>query len=178
MALSHVYTGAHGTLGVAVEGTPVQQADFNAINDAYGSTVIGRVTDVEICVRTELLEFYEIGLRDVVTIAPGNVHISGTMGRAYINGALAFLLLGRGAKENGVTTIQPRFVLNLSLDNPHRPVNSSKVNVFGVKFETWGLHVPQEDFVMEQVRFKAAGLGLLDRDDGNDIAVAFPEATT
>jgi hypothetical protein len=177
MAMNNVFTGSHGTLGVAVEGTPTQQADFNAINDAYGATIIGRVTDVEVCVRTELLEFYEIGLRDVVTLSTGKVHVSGTLGRAYVNGALAFLLLGRGAKENGVTTIQPRFVLNLSLQNPHLPDDAAKVNVFGVKFETWGLHIPQEDFVMEQVRFKAAGLGLLDRDEGNDIAVAFPEAT-
>ncbi len=92
--------GSHGTLGVAVEGTPAQQADFNAINDAYTATIVGRVTEVEVCVRTELEEFFEIGARDVATISPGNVHISGSVGRAYINGALLFLLLGRGATEN------------------------------------------------------------------------------
>jgi len=174
MALTSVFTGSHGTLGIAVEGTPTQQADFNAISDAYGTALIGRVTDVEVCVHTELFEFFELGFRDVITISPGNVHITGTIGRAYVNGGLVFLLLGRGATENAATTIQPRFVLNLALKNPHIPDNALKVNVFGVKFETWGIHIPQEDFVMEQVRFKATRLGILDRDDGKDISVAFP----
>ncbi|HEY7008471.1 MAG TPA: hypothetical protein VH395_06000 [Jatrophihabitantaceae bacterium] len=174
MALNNVYVGSHGTLGIATEGTDAQQADFKAINDAYTSAIIGRVTEVEVCVRTELEEFFEIGARDVATISTGNVHISGSIGRAYINGALLFLLLGRGATENDITTIQPRFVLNLTLRNPHIPDNALKVNVFGVKFETWGFSLPQEGFVMEHLRFKATRIGLLDNEAGKDIAVAFP----
>ncbi|WP_250285225.1 hypothetical protein [Frankia sp. CiP1_Cm_nod2] len=174
MALDKVYVGAHGTLGIAVEGTPAQQADFTAVNDAYSSAVVGRVTDVEVCVRTELEEFYEIGARDVSTISPGNVHISGGIGRAYINGSLLFLLLGRGALEKDRTSIQPRFVLNLTLRNSHIPDNALKVNVFGVKFETWGFRLPQEGFVMEQVRFKATRIGVLDNEAGKDVSVTFP----
>ncbi len=175
MALVSVFTGTHGTLGLAVEGTPTQQADFNAINDAYGAGILGRVTDVEVCVQTELQEFYNIGARDVITLAPGNVHISGKIGRAYINGSLLFLLLGRGATQNAATTIQPRFVLNLILQNPHIPDNKLRVNVFGVKFENWGLHLPQETFVMEQVTFKATHMGIIDTEETNDITVAFPD---
>jgi len=174
VALNHIYVGSHGTLGIAVEGTPSQQADFNAINEAYTQAIVGRVTEVEVCVRTELEEFYQIGARDVADIAPGNVHITGSIGRAYVNGALLFLLLGRGATENDITTTQPRFVLNLTLRNPHFPDNALKVNVFGVKFETWGFSLPQEGFVMEHVRFKATRIGLLDNEAGKDIKVAFP----
>ena len=174
MALNQIYVGSHGTLGIAVEGTPSQQADFNAINEAYTQAIVGRVTEVEVCVRTELEEFYQIGSRDVADITVGNVHITGSIGRAYVNGALLFLLLGRGATENDITTIQPRFVLNLTLRNPHFPDNALKVNVFGVKFETWGFSLPQEGFVMEHVRFKATRIGLLDNEAGKDIKVAFP----
>ena len=174
MALNQVYVGSHGTLGIAVEGTPAQQADFKAINDAYTSAIVGRVTEVEVCVRTELEEFFEIGARDVASISAGNVHITGSIGRAYINGALLFLLLGRGATEKDVTTIQPRFVLNLTLRNPHIPDNALKVNVFGVMFDSWGFNLPQEGFVMEHVRFKATRIGLLDNEAGKDITVAFP----
>jgi hypothetical protein len=177
VALNNIYVGSHGTLGIAVEGTPAQQADFTAINDAYTSAVVARVSEVEVCVRTELEEFFEIGARDVSTIAPGNVHVSGSIGRAYVNGALLFLLLGRGAAENGLTTVQPRFVLNLTLRNPHIPDNALKVNVFGVKFETWGFSLPQETFVMEHLRFKATRIGLLDNEAGKDITVAFPAQT-
>ncbi len=176
MALNNVFVGSHGTLGIAVAGSPAQQAEFEAINTAYDPAIVARVTEVEVCVRTELEEFFEIGARDVSFIAPANVHITGSIGRAYINGALLFLLLGRGATENSLTTVQPRFILNLILRNPNIPDNALKVNVFGVKFETWGFSLPQEDFVMEQVRFKAERIGLLDNEAGNDVAVNFPTA--
>jgi hypothetical protein len=174
MALTNLYTGAHGTLGIAVEGTPVQQADFNAINDAYGTSIVGRVTDVEVCVQTELKEFYTIGSRETVTLYPGNVHISGKVGRAYINGALLFLLLGRGATGTAEPTIQPKFTLNLILQNPHFPDSRLRLNVQGVKFENWAVNLPQETFVMEQVTFKAVRMGVADVDEGSDITVAFP----
>ncbi len=179
MALNSVFTGAHGTISLAVEGTPAQQADFNAITTAYGETVfnpVGRVVDVELCTQTELQEFYQIGFRDVITLAPGNVHFSGKIGRAYINGSLLFLLLGRDATDGGLATIQPRFTLNLVLNNPHIPDNQLKLVVAGVKFENWALRVPQDTFVMENVTFKAVDIRIKDREEGSDITVAFPEA--
>jgi hypothetical protein len=177
VALDKIFTGAHGLLGIAVSGSQAQQADFKAISDAYTTAIVGRVTEVEVCVRTELEEFFEIGQRDVSVISTGNVHITGTIGRAYMNGALLFLLLGRGATENDSTSIQPKFNLNITLKNPHIPDNTLKVNVFGLKFESWGFTLPQESFVMEKVRFKAETMGLLDSEAAKDIAVAFPPRT-
>jgi hypothetical protein len=179
MALTSVYTGADGTISLAVEGSPAQQGDFNAITAAYGETAfnpVGRVSDVEVCVQTELQEYYEIGHRETTRLLPGNVHISGKIGRAYMNGSLLFLLLGRGAKTDGLPTIQPRFVLNLALKHPTLPATLLRVNVFGVKFENWAMRVPQDTFVMEQLTFKAQSIGLVDNDEGTEINVAFPEA--
>jgi hypothetical protein len=174
MALTNVFTGAHGTISLAVEGTPAQQGDFTAINDAYTAGVIGRVTDVEVCVQTELQEYFQIGQREVVTLSTGNVHVSGKIGRAYINGALLFLLLDRGATQDGLPTIQPRFALNVQLVNPHIPNNRLQLNVSGVKFENWGVTLPQNTFVMEQVTFKAVHVTVLDVEDNNPVTVAFP----
>jgi hypothetical protein len=177
MALTNIFTGADGTLDVAVAGTDTEKADFDAITQAYTVGTIGRVTDVEVCVKTDLEEFYEIGKRDPQTLHPGNVHISGKIGRAYINGALLYLLLGRGAKETvGTTTIQPRFVLNLTMKDPAEPTNTLRIKVFGVRFQEWGVHLPQDDFVMEQVVFKAITIASADTEAGSDINVAFPEA--
>lgn len=179
MALNGIFRGTEGTISLAVEGSPVQQGDFNAINTAYGGSIfspIGRVEDVQVCVQTELQEYYELGARDPVQIVPGNVHISGKVGRAYVNGSLIFLLLGRGAKGTDLTTVQPRFALNLLLKRPDNPTDELHVNVLGVKFENWALHVPQNTFVMEQLTFKAASMGIIDKDDGTDINVAFPES--
>jgi hypothetical protein len=179
MALNAVYTGAHGTISLAVEGTPAQQGDFNAITGAYGETVfnpVGRVVNVELCVQSELQEFYQLGFRDPFQLLPGNVHYSGKIGRAYINGSLLFLLLGREANDGGNATIQPRFSLNLALNDPARPDDQLQLVVAGVKFENWVLLVPQESFVMENITFKAQNVRIKDKEAGSDIAVAFPEA--
>jgi len=181
MALTHVYSGAHGTISLAVEGGPVQQGDFNAITTAYGETVfnpVGRVVDVELCVQSELQEFFQIGVRDVLVLMPGNLHYSGKIGRAYINGSLLFLLLGRGATDGGLALIQPRFTLNLELNNPHVPDDQLKLEVSGVKFENWALRVPQETFVMENLTFKAMQIRIKDKEAGNPITVAFPELSS
>lgn len=178
MALTNVFTGAHGTISLAVEGTPKQQADFNAITGAYGDTVfnpVGRVVDVELCVQTELQEFFEIGFRDVDRLISGNVHNSGKIGRAYINGSLLFLLLGRDANDGKAATIQPQFTLNLELVDPHVPDNHLKLVVSGVKFENWALRVPQETFVMENLTFKAVDIRIKDKEADKDITVAFPD---
>lgn len=181
MALTNVYTGAHGTISLAVAGTQAQQGEFNAITGAYGETIfnpIGRVTDVELCVQTELQEFYEIGKRDLRSLNSGNVHNSGKIGRAYINGSLLYLLLGRDASGSAAATIQPVFTMNLELVDPNIPDNSLKLELVGVMFENWALRVPQETFVMENLTFKAFDLRIHDKDSGNDITVAFPEASS
>jgi len=43
----------------------------------------------------------------------------------------------------------------ITLRNPALPDNSSTITVFGVKFESWGFGLPEDDFVMESVSFKA-----------------------
>lgn len=179
MALTNVFTGAHGTISLAVEGTPAQQADFNAIKTAYGDSIfspIGRVVDVELCVQTELQEFYEIGFRDINQLSSGNVHNSGKIGRAYINGSLLFLLLGRDANDGQAAGVQPQFTMNLEFTDPNVPDNKLKLVVSGVMFENWALRVPQNTFIMENVTFKAVDIRIKDKEAGNDISVAFPEA--
>jgi hypothetical protein len=178
MALINVFTGAHGTISLAVAGSPAQQADFTAITTAYGDTIfspVGRVVDVELCVQTEVQEFYEIGFRDINQLLSGNIHNSGKIGRAYINGSMLFLLLGRDAVDGKAATVQPQFTLNLELTDPHFPDNQLKLVVSGVKFENWALRVPQETFVMENVTFKAVDIVIKDKEAGNEIAVAFPD---
>jgi len=177
MALNSVFTGANGLISLAVEGTPAQQADFNAITTAYGDTVfnpIGRVVNVELCIQSELQEFYQIGARDVIVLEPGNLHYSGKIGRAYINGSLLFLLLDRDGVDGGRSGIQPRFTLNLDITDPATPQTTLKLVVAGVKFENWALSVPQDTFIMENITFKAVDVRIKDKDEGTDITVAFP----
>lgn len=181
MALTNLLTGAHGTISLAVTGTTAQQNDFNAITAAYGETIfnpVGRVTDVELCVQTELQEFFQIGSRDLQYLSSGNVHNSGKIGRAFMNGSLLYLLLGRDASGSEGATVQPMFTLNLELVDPNLPDNQLKLEVVNVMFENWALRVPQETFVMENLTFKAGDIRINDKEAGNDITVAFPEASS
>lgn len=98
MAMLNVYTGSNGVLTLADEDTP-EGKDAKAVVDTYQIQTVGRVTGVEIFVQTDLEEYHEIGRRHATSLHPGNIHISGKITRAHINGALLFLLLGRGARR-------------------------------------------------------------------------------
>jgi len=156
MALTHVYTGSNGTLTLANEDTAEGQ-DAKTIVDFYSLTTVGRVTDVEVHVRTDLEEFHEIGRRHPTSLHPGDIHISGKVGRAYVNGALLFLLLGRGARPTAEPEpyVQPTFNISLVLSDPAFPGEHAGMELKGVKFENWSVSVPEEDFVMEDLPFKA-----------------------
>lgn len=178
MALTEVFTGANGTLGIATAGTDSEKAHFDAISGSYaGLENIGRVTGVDIRVQTDLEEFHEVGKRHAASLHPGNVHVSGRVGRAYVNGAMLYLLMGKSALATSTGADGhplPQFVLVLNLNDPALPDNTLKVQVFGVRFENWALHVPEDDFVLEDLTFKAKSIAVTDTEAGSEIAVAFP----
>jgi len=161
-SMTNVYTGANGTLLFqadttnAPEGadatTILGQAPYNLNN-----TAVGRVTGVEIHVNTDLQGYYQIGQRHPVSLHPENIHISGKVNRAYINGALLFLLLGRGANPNKVNEPypEPALKMQVKLADPAVPGSAATLTLHGVKFENWAFSVPEDDFVMENVTFKA-----------------------
>ena len=164
MPMDNVYTGANGTLTLATENTPEGQ-DAKVAWAAYSKTPdVGRVTGVEVRVQTVLREYYQIGQRFPVSLNPENIAISGEIDRAYMNGALLFLLLGRGAGPTAVKEpyVQPSFTLKLQLNDPAVPANKAAIELKGVKFMTWGMDVPEDDFVMENVQFKALAISVID----------------
>jgi len=100
MANNHVYTGADGSITLAApQGVEGEQAQ--AVLTEYELISVGRVQDVRVDVRTDLKAFHEIGQRYATELRPGNVTIRGTIGRAYVNGALLKLLLGEAAASRG-----------------------------------------------------------------------------
>lgn len=184
MPFTEAYTGANGTLVLMGENGPgdetAEGADAQAILDleAFSVFELGRVTGVELHVDTDLEEFHEIGRRHATSLHPGNIHISGKVGRAYVNGALLYLLLGRGASPNSVDEpyVQPRLAMNVVLANPAIPGKRSVIDVFGVKFENWGFSLPEDDFVLENVKFKALRINVRDEEGGDVRVPEFAEA--
>jgi hypothetical protein len=82
--------------------------------------------------------------------------VHGSIDRAYINGALLKLMLGSAADSRPQGTFtSPAFNLNIRLENPSLPGSSASVTAMGVKFNEWNYELPEDDFAMEQVSFKA-----------------------
>ena len=183
MAMTNVFTGSNGTLTLADEDTP-EGRDAKAITDAYELLTVGRLTDVEVHVRTDLAEFHEVGRRHATSLHPGNVHVGGRVGRAYVNGALLFLLLGRGGSSTNPPEpyVQPTFNIALALNDPAVPGSTATLELKGVKFENWASTMPEEDFVVEDLTFKALTVSVVDKEapaaGGQAVAKApgFPQA--
>jgi hypothetical protein len=158
-----VYRGSDGTISLAVEAGP-EGDKASVINDAYALTPIGRVTGVTVRVTNDVQPFHELGQRFPTELRPGNINVYGTIDRAYINGALLKLMLGDAADSRPAGTfVSPSFNLNVRLENPSLPGVTSTVTVMGVKVEEWAYNLPEDDFAMEKVSFRALWVKVEDK---------------
>ena len=163
MPNTNVFRGSDATLVLAVEddGTEEGVLADKVISDYDLSSIVGHLQKVSVTVQNDLRPYHAIGKRFPAEIRPGNIDVSGYAQRAYINGALIKLLLGKGAQtaKSPDPLAQPSFNLVLKLANPARPDASATLVLFGVKFDTWNFTLPEDDFVMEAVTFKALRIG-------------------
>jgi hypothetical protein len=84
------------------------------------------------------------------------VNVYGTIDRAHINGALLRLMLGDAADNRPAGAfVSPSFNLSLRLQNPVVPDASATISVMGVQLSEWRYAIPEDDFVMESVSFRA-----------------------
>jgi hypothetical protein len=163
MPNTHVFTGLDGSLTVAVE-TGIEGDAAKEVNETFQLTPVGRATGVAVQVVSDMRPFHEMGQRYATELRPGNVNVSGSIGRAHINGALLRLMLGEGGAGTrpAGSFVSPTFNLSLRLENAGFPGNSSTVTVHGVKLDTWSFNLPEDDFVMESVTFKALWISVED----------------
>lgn len=162
MANTRVFTGADGSITLSVpSGTEGERAQ-DMIN-AYEMISVGRAQNVTVEVSSELRVFHELGQRYATEIRPGNVNIRGTIGRAYINGAMLKLLLGEAADSRPANSwTQPAFNITLQVANPANPGVVSTVTVHDAKMSNWVYSLPEDDFVMESLTFQALYLSVQD----------------
>jgi hypothetical protein len=159
MANSNVFRGSDADLVLAVDDNSTIEGGLadTLITEYDLSTVVGRLQNVQVSVLNEVKPYHEIGKRFATELRPGNINIQGFAERAHINGALLRLLLGDGAISPPPTgsMAQPAFNIVINLKNPALAENTSKIVLFGVKFESWSFRLPEDDFVMESVTFRA-----------------------
>lgn len=165
MPNTNVFRGSDGSLTLAPSDTTQPEGTVaSEVVEFYALNPVGRASGVEVYVSTELLEFHEIGRRHAAQLRPGNIHVSGKIGRAYINGALLRLLLGAGAlpERQAEPYAQPSFNIQVRVEDPATPGTSSTLTVHGAKLENWALNLPEDDFVMESVGFQGLFISVED----------------
>jgi hypothetical protein len=163
MPNTNVFTGMDGAITVAVESGAEGDA-AKAVADIYGLAPIGRAQGVTVEVVAEMRPFHEMGQRYATELRSGNVEVRGSIARAHVNGALLKLMLGEGAGTSrpAGAFVSPTFNLSLRMVNAAKPDNSSTITVHGVKLNGWSFAMPEDDFVLERVTFKALWISVED----------------
>jgi len=120
--------------------------------------VVGRLTNVSLAISVEIKPFHELGSRAPKELRAGNLYISGTVERAFINGAMLKLMLGQYGDEEETAGFKiPKFNMKISLDNmrPAGDEGNAILTVYDVMFDAWQFNLPENDFVLEKLSFKA-----------------------
>jgi hypothetical protein len=162
MPNTSVFTGADGSITLSVpqglEGESAQE-----VLDTFEMINVGRVQNVKVEVYSEVRAFNEIGQRYATQLRPGNVTIRGTIGRAYINGAMLRLLLGEAADTRPAASwAQPSFNITLLAQNAAAPDVNNTVTIHDAKIDSWVGDWPEDDFLMESINFQALYLTVAD----------------
>lgn len=162
MANSSVYTGADGSISLSSpEGVEGQAAQ--GIIDANDLVSVGRAQGVSVEVTSDIKAYHEIGSRYAAELRPGNVTVTGSIKRAYVNGALLKLLLGEAAETRPQGNwAQPAFNMSLLMENVSQPGVRNTVTLHGIKFNNWSYDIPEDDFVMESAEFQALSITVAD----------------
>src|SRR5438128_9874758 len=115
---TNVFRGSDGSIVLAVD-TGAEGDLAKGVIDSYALTPIGRATGVEVRVDSDVKPFHELGQRYPTELRAGNVNVSGSIDRAFINGALLKLLLGDAAASRPAGAfIAPSFNITLRAEKP------------------------------------------------------------
>lgn len=167
MINTNTYFGTDGSLSVS----DPDGLDADAFGGYFGeSGAVARVTGVTLAVSTDVRAFHELGSRLPSELRAGNISILGSVDRAYVNGALLALMLGSysvGEEAPGMKV--PTFNMKLILDNlrPAGDEGNSVLTVYGVIFDNWRWSLPEEDFALEKLTFKARRVAVTDTPVGS-----------
>jgi len=162
MPNTNVFTGADGSITLSVpKGAEGDKA--KDVISKYDVVTVGRVQNVRVEVHSAVRAYNEIGQRYATELRPGNVSINGTIGRAYINGAMLKLMLGEAADSRPAGSwVQPACNITVVCENPAVPGKRNTLTLHDVKIDSWTYDMPEDDFLMESVGFQALFLSVED----------------
>jgi hypothetical protein len=119
---------------------------------------------VTVRVTNDVKPFHELGQRFATELRPGNMNVYGSIERAHINGALLRLMLGEAADSRPAAAfVAPSFNLSVEMKNPNVPDAVTTLTVMGVQISEWNYTMPEDDYVLENVNFRALWLKTEDK---------------
>ena len=163
---TNVYSGTDGTLTLS-NPVGIEESVWESYLGEAGE--VGRVTNVSLSVNTTIRAFHELGSHLPRELRAGSITIEGTIERAYINGAMLMLMLGKASSEEEKGPLRiPQFDMKIVLDNltPEGDNGNSMLTVYGVMFDRWQFTLRDDDFLLENLAFKARRVAILDIDAG------------
>lgn len=164
MPNTSVFTGADGSITLSVPQGPEGESAQEVLT-ALDLINVGRVQNVRVEVRSEVRSFNEIGQRYATQLRAGNIAVRGTIGRAFINGAMLKLLLGEAAESRPAASwTQPAFNITLLAQSASSPDVRNTITIHDAKIDNWVYELPEDDFLMESVGFQALYLTVADEE--------------
>jgi hypothetical protein len=159
---TRTFFGTDGTLTVANQTA----MDADTLTSYLGEgKQLGHVLNVTLSVATDVKPFHEIGSRFPRELRAGNIDVHGTVERAFLNAALIRLMLGEYASnEEAAGFVIPTADMVLTLDNqmPAGDEGNSVLTVYGVVFTSWQLGMSVNDFVLENLEYRARRVSITD----------------
>jgi hypothetical protein len=131
-------------------------ADFTQGSTLSASAVqIGYADSASVDLAENLDAFFQLGSRQAVDIVEGNLEITGSFEKAWIDSRYLDLLGSPTAPAGALS----QFVLCFTIGSGTTPV--STVYAYGCKFDKGSLDIPQDGILKESYDFKAMSISVL-----------------
>jgi hypothetical protein len=113
-------------------------------------TIVGRVNDIDVKIESPTQVIYERGKRyPSNTSTERGIEISGSIKRVHINGALLKSLLVTGDHNPVSEESYPGPIFCIEVKE------KEAITLCNVEFQNWKPNIPDDDFVLENLSFKA-----------------------
>jgi hypothetical protein len=143
---AYTLTGAEGKI---VFGTAPASGKVVTMTYKYAKTV-GYATGISITHNPNLEAFYEVGSREPKVIKEGNIEITGTVDRAFVDRDM----LGK----ESYTGELGEFTLEVYPEGVGE--GKPKITLSGVKFSGWTFDMPQDGWITESSDFIAKSIAV------------------
>lgn len=113
------------------------------------STEIGCCESVSVDITSNIESYYCIGSREPHAVIPGNLEITGSISRAWVNIYYLNLLIGDDMKFD--------LVFKASEDS-----GAPWIYLYSCRFESGTIDIPQDGVLMEDYDFRAESIGVIE----------------